>query len=290
MKTRWKVTLIGIVITALIVTLSISNLNKQGIARSRVIEHGDIERLMIDIGFQFNIPELLSKEDNLVYKNIYGNIAEISNENVVFKAAIFIDEGADLEGDYGRYETEDTYNVKGDTIIKYLKIRTNDYGKGAVISYHTGDVAYSLKIRRETSFFEILDILGLSEENLGEVKEVSKGNTREGRSWTDREWKTYIIESIGYKLKLPKDGIIFIEEATGDGHATIFISNKPVMAIEELEEERTIENVKTERLKGNYVLKYYKQNPFRDGTEEHHTYQTLIDGLERVVESFELIE
>ena len=162
---KWRLGLIGMILLGLTGMLAIVGVPEHG--SNSLGEYDNIQELVKNTYFNFQVPEEFVEEDSeYTYKNIGNQMVEISNASEIFRAARFIDEGADVTGNYEEFTEDNAYNVKGNTAIKYLRIRRETGTNKVVVNYHTGDISYGIEYINGITDEEILDVLGLSEENL----------------------------------------------------------------------------------------------------------------------------
>ena len=314
-----KLVLIGAVLVIMTGLLYVGN---SGIAGVNIINTSrsfkEIDELRNSANFPFNVPKALLDEKNLTFKNLNGQIIEIGNNTTHFKAAKFVNEGADAGGDYSEYKIDEQYNVSGATTIKHLRIRANsdtmDHMDKVVVNYDTGNIAYSLVIDKPCTYQDIVGLLGLTKGQL-EKKDVKRmeekvekkvsekikkaddtdinqksENTASGK---DTNSSVYTIPSMGYVVKLPKTvlGIKTVEGSSEFEHITFFISGRPILAIEESNDmEYNKEISKSKSLKDGYTLKYYTVNPFKNGTTEFDSYEAIINSIDFIANSFEQLK
>lgn len=286
----------GVAITALTGTLIVGRLHQEIIPEVKESStYSNIEELRDSVRFSFNIPEALLEEKDLVYKNRYNQSIEISNNEVDFKAAIFVADKASIDGDYSSSKIDKEYKVDGDTKIKYLRIQTDsdsvDSMKDAKVSYNTGDTAYTLKVNKSTSYNEIINELGLSEE---QVKGIDNEKKSETASVVEGDkYDVYSLNSLGYTIELPKL-LTAINTVSGEAnfkYETFILSDKAVMSVEEAKSpDKSSEQVEVVELGNGYRLKYYKDNPFDKDTVEYKSYSNILNSIKYIVNSFKIIK
>lgn len=285
-----KLLMIGAVCITMVGILAFGRVNNQTISNP-VSTYDRLENLVSDVSFKFSVPEILTQLDNISFTNLQNRMVILKGNDIEFRAAPFMDTAIEVSGDYNKYTVDTKYDISGDTVLKYLRIR----GEGvmddlnfAIVSYSTEDTAYSLSINRETNQSEILNILGLDIDDLTErdtetVEEV-------GENSIIHEYK---LNNLGYTIELPtvESDIRVVEDASDYKYATFMLLGKAILSIEENNDiEYNTSNTTQVGLIDNYILKYTKQNPFEVGTVEYDSFNKIMESINTVALSFKLLE
>lgn len=141
---------------------------------SYVTTYNSLNELCSSVTYDIRVPSILKSEDNLTFTNFGGGLIEIRNDIIEFKASNINEYGADVGGYYEDYVIDKTYKtIASESLIENLRVRTNsdslDNMNSVIVSYKANGVLYSLKIDKQITFNEVLEIFELSS-----VEEISK--------------------------------------------------------------------------------------------------------------------
>lgn len=263
---------------------------------SIVATYDNLSDVLNSANFYIRVPRIIADEDNLSYSNISGQLISIHNENIEFKAGVIDNDNIDIGGYYGEYNIDKRYKASG--TIENVRIRTNsdsiDNMTDTIISYKCNNTSYSLKIHQEITLediIEILDIQGLEEIENQEYEiqheEVSRSTVEETDKYT-----TYKIQSLKAKIELPNTVVKpqIIEGYRDDiCYCTFMLGSKPIMILETKNNEETNVSINTIQIDKGYTLRYYKENVFEDGTDEYSSYDDILNSLDYIIRSIEVI-
>lgn len=261
-----------------------------------------ISSLSKELGYSVSIPAIIYQEPNIEAKCIMGQLAELDNEHITFRASKEVPQGADILGEYTDWEYCKTY-LDRDNTSYYL--RGNSESDIRLITWTTEDVSYGIKYKTGLDLKKSFSYLGINLETL-EVEGVE-----DTMKDTD-EIKNGVYENDYFRLKLPpilgddpplvvesesQDGVIsfsFNGMFDGIGLKTIFVVYR--LNIEDADKigdyvlPSTDNNVVLlETTEYIYTISHLNVNPFKSGTLEYEAYYTINNQMKAVRESFEVL-
>lgn len=276
---RKKSILIGGVILLVMGVVAVGEVGSGGrSSRDTIQAYSSFNSLYRGVEFGFSIPEALAQENDLKFESVASKMVHISNDNYIFKAAPFVHEGADIGGKYEEYEFDETYNVKGDTSIEMLRVRFNT-GENVLLNWYSSGVSYYLDVVNAIKFEDAIGLLGLDYGYLNKTKEIK------GSKVSDT--KEDFIEIFNARIKTPKNLSLLLIEDKDSGVAIFLLDGNIVMSIGD---KNDIEDSATGiMLKDRYYLWYTNKNPFEETSESFNLYDELIDSMDNIIESFEVL-
>lgn len=296
-KIKWT-TLLGIVILICFIAISIIiHLGQSTLSNSPMGSYKDISTFRKSFSFQFLVPSIIESEPNINYKSVMGQIAEIENEHIKFRAAQEIPSGADINGMYEECEVDKQFLDKS-TNIEYRA--RGDKDKIYYINWEALGIKYGIWYKpglEATLAFKYIDadINNMEEqEKQGETEKIE-----EISDYTIEENKFSSIK-VGFSIELPvslgNNPIVNIQD-TNTAQNVTFMIGKPIMQtlftitkqpieLEVLNKNEIIYSTKD----ANYILKYTTTNPFEKDTIEYEAFSTIEKQMEKVKESFKIIQ
>lgn len=263
-------------------------------------EYKTIAELQNSVAFKFQVPEIVANSTNMSMYNYMNTMVEIQSDELTFRAAEFIGDGADVSGDYNHYPVDVTYiDETGTTEVRY---RTDNIK--TLVNITSGNIAYSISFKTyldEITVFDKLDVdlSILKVKQKVEVEETQKeetntevetenNNTVENDSSNDElTFKLYKVENTSISFMLPN---ITNEVKTvyADNQLAVMLGGKLVFVIESIEADTNTEynGYVVTKLENNYILRYAVNNPFEKDTQIYRDYYTIIENMQTVVDTF----
>lgn len=287
-----------VLLVILICTITVKNTN--------IIESYSIDSAVRKLGYDIEIPEILYKEPNITSACILGQLIELDNEHITFRAGKGVPEEADILGEYEDWEYSETFvsNNNGNK-IEYL-LRGTSNSDIRLITWNKSDIYYGIKYKTGLNFDKSFSYLGINSESL-EVKEVEKPmdgtNDENLTEYKNNYFKLTPPPIIGKNYTVVEsespDGILsfsfntFLDKL---GLKTIFViyrvksEDADKLKINDYTLPSTDNNlVLAETEDYLYTLTYLNTNPFKDGTLEYEAYYTIKNQMKAVMESFEVL-
>jgi hypothetical protein len=250
----------------------------------KTYDSSSIDKAVSSFSFKIDIPDIVRQEQDLEIRNIMGQIIEIGDENLVFKAASFVDNNADPLGLYDEAEIQNEYNVVSDnTDITFFKFRLNyeDYENCTLINWCTNETAYGLMLGYVITEDEALNILGIDREWLTDIsiEEVEEEVTTEN---TDE----YNLNN-KLSIQLPEFSSE-IQQIDMDGY-TIFYMDKTMVFVviyNDYDIDNDAFSGQSEYVVDNKtVIKYLSENPFDQGTNAYNDYDLFIGTIDNIAQT-----
>ena len=150
--------IIGLVLLSVMTFVAVNGIKSGYKGNSNPIrKYSSVSSLHKESSFNFNVPEVLLNETDLVYENISNYMVNIYNDSYIFRAAPFVHEDADLGGNYDTYDFDKSYDVNGETSITKIRIRSKD--KKIHIKW-VSSVYYYLNISKKHKIFRYMGCCG----------------------------------------------------------------------------------------------------------------------------------
>lgn len=268
--------IIGLVLLSVMTFVAVNGIKSGYKGNSNPIrKYSSVSSLHKESSFNFNVPEVLLNETDLVYENISNYMVNIYNDSYIFRAAPFVHEDADLGGNYDTYDFDKSYDVNGETSITKLRIRYNEDGENTILTWVSSGVSYYLDIRNRSYTEDILDILGLTMEDLDEQieHEISISKT--------------ILGIFNAEITIPENISLTVIEDKENEVALFMMENILVFTIGK---QNNIEgDVTSIELTSGYKLNYISKDTFEQYNKTLDEYNKLIDNVEEISESFNVL-
>ena len=278
-----KIPLIALVMAIMLVLLIVMSF-KQGIQGKSdyISETSDINKIQQEVTFEIIIPDILYNEKNLKITNIMGQIVEVKNDNLIFKASPFIDVNADVLGIYDKLAEDYKYSVESSNGITYFRYRNST--KQVLINWVRNDTSYGLILDKVISIDEAKEIVGIGSSKLTEygmevVEEISN------------EYE--ILELAGLKFKKP-DGLELKPQYISDEAVIYTVDDTLVLVIAYKNLDKYIStygnNSEIKNINNSIII--YRTLDNIDSTSESlsDNYYKFVTDIDNFVTSIEVIE
>lgn len=270
------------------------NLNQTSNPMSEYDTIADLEKA---VNFDFQVPAIVGNASNKKMFNYMGQMVEIQSDDIIFRAAPFIDYNADISGVYDNFSTDNKYISEDESV--WVRYRLNE--KNTIISLKIGDIAYSILFNKPINEEEAFEMAGINTSSLKpfiedtekvENKTDDKEDTNNTESKTDETselmFRKYENSSLGISFMIP-DVQSKVMEVDTENTVAVMLKNSAVFVIEYYKN-----GYKTEEFNGytlqcideNYLIRYVVNNPFDKGTQEYLDYYTLIENMDTIVSTF----
>lgn len=274
------VTIISLLMIVLILGSFKSGYNQKG---NMLGEYKTLQSLKDATAFELNFPSLLYDEEDLKITSVMGQIVEVSNEKIVFKASVWVDNNADPLGIYEKFNIDEKYDIiDSDLGFTYFRYRSSDI---TILNWVQNDTAYGLKINSLLSVEEAIDIIGITNENL--IIHENNENTTEDNS--NNEYYTEEIHDANVKFTLFLNNIDKVVIPTEANYYSIYgknilvvVYNNPNKYIESLD------NCEYKLFNGVYFF-YDKNNPFNVNDTGYNEYNLFLETLNKTLNSIDVI-
>ena len=215
-----KIPLLVLVITSILVVLMVVSF-KQGIQGKSdyISETSNLGKIQQEVSFEVILPDILYNEKNLKSTNIMGQIVEIRNNNLIFKASHFIDVNADVLGIYDKLAEDYKYTVEDSSGVTFFRYRNST--KQVLINWVRNETSYGLILDKVISIDEAKEIVGI-----GNSKFTEYGVEVDEEISTEYE----IIDLAGLKFKKP-EGIELKAQYIADEAVVYTVDNNLVLVI-----------------------------------------------------------
>lgn len=277
-----------------------SGINLQG-AKNPVSDFSSIADLQKSVSFSFLVPTVISEEENLEMHNYSGSMVEIKavESGIIFRAAPFISNDADVSGDYREYETDNIYHNEIGEITRFRE----DTEYGTIVNITTNSIAYSISFDKAISEDEAYRILGIEKNNLipGNVTEeesnqtenISKdntGNTENTESNTSDDVTFSIFENSESNMKFMLPNVESkITDVYSNNTLTLLLQDKLLFAIEYYPngyDTSSFVNQELITLDDTHILRYIVNNDFEESTQEYNDYEAMMQNIETIADTF----
>jgi hypothetical protein len=245
--------------------------------------YDSLELLKKNIDMDIEIPDAVSSQSDLDIRSIMGEIVEISNNDIEFKAMYFVDNNADPLGIYDEYEVDNKYIVNSDeTEINYFRYRT-DSSQTTLINWCTSEIAYGLTINKQIAEPEALEMIDLTSTKLEPIN-----TEKDVEEVINYEYEEYLVGD-NIKLKLPilnSD----IKQIDLDGYTIFYLDKKIVFVVLYNDydiDTNAFDNQSEIELDNGIVLKYLTENPFDSDSTAYSDYEIFIDAIDDISKSVE---
>ena len=244
-----------------------------------------IPELINSTSFNLDIPEFIYKENNLDINSILGQIINISNEEIEFKASIWVDNSADPLGIYDKALNERMFRAS-ELGITFLKYREDD--KSTVINWVKQGTSYGCKFNKKLKLEEALDLLDIDISKL----EVYNEEKNEQEVKVDDADNTVVIDEANIKYTLYYCGDKLTTQNITNDSKLYFINNKLALIVCYNNPNKYLEKYKDkveyEEFNGVYFI-YIKENPFNTSDEGFNDYKAFLDTIDDMLDSIDVL-
>lgn len=296
-----KTALVTLVIIALMMVciIGIDHGIEQKSTEGPIGDYRSIASLRRSVDFQFSVPDIISESTNLEMHCYGGSMVEIIDpkQEITFRAARFIDENADVNGDYSKYETDVRYIDNMETML--LRYRGGD--QGTLINIRDGSIVYGVKFTEKMSPEQAFAKLDIDFSKLeafpdeepdksesGESLETSGEQKIDTPKTEELSYKLYAIDDMDIQFMLPETNSKVVVASTEDQLA-VMIDTSIIFVIEYRKEGFKLEEFigfSIRELSDKHLLRYVVDNPFKRDTEQYRDYYTIIENVDVVVDTF----
>ena len=222
-KSNRPIILIGIIASAIMIILMLIGfqpfLNKNN---NYVKNYNNVSELVANTPFELDFPSFIYSEENLYIESVMGKIIEVRNDNFRLKASEFIDYNADVLGIYEDLMEDSKFSIDENN-MGYSYFRYRNSGKQTILNWVKNTTSYGMVIDKVISLDESMNIIGVTDLNLTEYKELNNIDETDDSNYQ-------LITEPNIKFKLPKD-IEIIREDIANEAIYYFVDNKPVLVV-----------------------------------------------------------
>lgn len=289
--------------------------------------YDSIDELISDTSFPLTIPSYISNQQELTIGSILGQLVEISNDEVLLHASVWVDDLADPLGIYGadkeslqEYVVEHSNNAD----IHYVNTKSLHDGNDTYTLIHwcSYETSYGLKIRGELSAEEAFNLIevpyskasllsnddrrGLKErggqsgqsEQLAGASEDSTEHTEEADGSEDKsDDGSFLVEGVWYRYRvyLPKNKVSIQTNEQADLY---YLNDKLILVVaydgNDIYKEAYYKNsdVQTRVFdEDGITFIFITENPFDgDGTADFENFINNVDRMKDSVETWSIGE
>ena len=242
-----------------------------------------IEDFLDSTSIEINIPDGIynCSDSEVIYSS--GPFIQIGCEHFVLKISAFVNYNADTLGLYNYTSSIDNKYIVNNSDKKFVRYRIGceTLENCTVVNWVDKDLAYGAILDGVRTEEEVMKLLNINTENLSEFIEKQSEESLEA----DYEETVQIKLENRYIITLPVT-IVPVTSVEVSNGVIFYINNEKVFMILDSsdEAEETVDNIK---LKHGYILKYNKQNPFSDGSDEFASFNMIIDNIEDIANNID---
>lgn len=270
--------------------------------------YDSIASLQSSIPFKFQVPAIVANGKNLKLYNYMNIMAEIQSDEFTFRAAPYIDEKADVSGDYSSYTIDEQYTSNNEGVN--VRYRANDKNTLVNISTLTDGswMTYSIKFNSILNKEDAFEKLGIDYSNLAvrQDKQIEQNDTKETDNKdesnsnnseynignedknSELEFTLYKSDELEISFMLPK----LKSDLTGiysNNQIAFMMGNELIFVVEYYErgyQEQQFNGFTINKLDENYIIRYEVNNRFSKDTQLYEDYYTIIENMNTIANTF----
>lgn len=257
--------------------------------------YNNISRLEIAYGNDLCIPEVLLNQENVRYQVYQDGSIGIYNQDFLYRQGKLISTNVNIAGVSGELKFDKQYRLDNSQIqlVKY-QIGSNY----TAVSWFTGEEMFGLKLNNYDGYNgmeALLNTIGLKSSDLIEIDDSFNDDILDTHNM-----RVYEFNSLGISLSIPKmkdceliTSVESIKSGDSNDRVMFILDNKIVLYLEQT--ATAVEGFKQNPIYeysdlGGYTIGYMRDNPFEADSIYNEQFEIIIDNIDNINNSFNIIE
>ena len=247
---------------------------------NKTVEYTNLNEAIDNVDFNVQLPSIVTSEKSAEYRVTNGIFLEIGSETFVLKASKLVDFNADPLALYEKTTEDFKYTVENSN-ISYFRYRLSypEFENCTIMNWVQGDTAYGIILSSIYKEEELLDILGITKDNI-------KAYNIENKDKADIEYNSTLIAN-KFTVDIPRFTTEF-KIIDLDGKTICYIDNTKVFIFIYNDYDIDTDTFGGQSeiiIDDKMVLRYLSENPFENGSSAYNDYNIFIDTVNDIVNS-----
>lgn len=249
-------------------------------SNSKTVKYNTLNEAISKVNFNVQLPNMITSDTKAEYRVTNGSFLEIGSETFVLKASKLVDFNADPLALYEKTTEDYKYTVENSN-ISYFRYRLNypEFENCTIMNWVQGDTAYGIILSSIYKEEELLNILGITKDNI-------KVFNTENIDKTDITYNRTLIAN-KFTVDIPKFTTEF-KTVDLDGKTICYIDNTKVFIFIYNDYDIDTDTFGGQSeiiIDDKMVLRYLSENPFENGGSAYNDYNIFIDTVNDIVNS-----
>lgn len=249
-------------------------------SNNKTVKYNTLNEAISKVNFNVQLPNMITNDVNAEYRVTNGSFLEIGSETFVLKASKLVDFNADPLALYEKTTEDYKYTVENSN-ISYFRYRLNypEFENCTIMNWVQGDTAYGIILSSIYKEEELLNILGITKDNI-------KVFNTENIDKTDITYNRTLIAN-KFTVDIPKFTTEF-KTVDLDGKTICYIDNTKVFIFIYNDYDIDTDTFGGQSeiiIDDKMVLRYLSENPFENGSSAYNDYNIFIDTVNDIVNS-----